>query len=301
MPDFEKVSYERHADHFAADLVDQKRIQKTETWFDETTADYWRHQRMYEPVRHLAHDTSATWLTVGDGRFGLDAIQLKRIGIKKVLATDISEHLLAESKRRGLIDDYRVENAEGLSFADASFDYVLCKESYHHFPRPMVALYEMIRVARRGVVLIEPNDERGRTRLRRRMKDFVKRLRGRHRTKVKAAYEESGNFVYGISRREMEKVCLGLNLPQLALKGLNDTYIEGVELETTESPMMARLEAEIAKRDKRCRRGLAEPDLLMCCIFKRPVEEATRSYFVENGWVFLDLPRNPYANESPAS
>lgn len=39
---------------------------------------------------------------------------------------------------------------------DDAFDYVLCKDSYHHMPRPMIALYQMLRVARRAVVLIEP-------------------------------------------------------------------------------------------------------------------------------------------------
>ena len=56
------------------------------------------------------------------------------------------------------IKNYKIENAENLSFEDKTIDFILCKESYHHFPRPMVALYEMLRVARNGVLLIEPND-----------------------------------------------------------------------------------------------------------------------------------------------
>lgn len=294
MNDFHSQSYRKHADHFAGDLIDPQRIKTSETWLDETTADYWRHARMYEPAQILAQDSSATWLTVGDGRFGLDAIALKRNGVKEVLATDISEHLLRESKRRGLIDDYRVENAECLTFADASFDYVFCKEAYHHFPRPMIALYEMIRVARQGVILIEPNDQKKTFEIRT-IKRLIKRLRTGHDTKVRSGYEPSGNFAYCISRREIEKVCLGLNLPQLAVKGLNDLYIEGVGLEKNPSPMLAHIKSEIAKRDRLCRLGLAEPNLLMCCIFKQSVGRDLRKRFVDNGWTFLDLPRNPYA------
>ena len=292
--DFHQQSYQKHADHSEKDLLDPRRIKITETWFDETTANHWRLERMYEPVGYLTGNKSASWLTVGDGRFGLDAIWLKKRGVQNVVPTDISEHLLRESKRRNLIDDYRIENAEHLTFPDASFDYVLCKESYHHFPRPMLALNEMIRVARQGVVLIEPNDERKTLRLRKKIKRLVRRLWTGHETRVRADYEPSGNFLYGISRREMEKVCLGLNLPQLALKGLNDHYIEGVEFENAASPMAARMKSQIAKRDRRCRLGLAEPVLLMCCIFKQSVAPDIRSRFVANGWTFLDLPRNPY-------
>lgn len=52
----------------------------------------------------------------------------------------------------------RVENAEKLSSPNETLDFVLCKESYHHFTRPMLALYEMLRVATKAVVLIEPNE-----------------------------------------------------------------------------------------------------------------------------------------------
>ena len=46
-----------------------------------------------------------------------------------------------------------------------------------------------------------------------------------------AVYEEVGNFGYAISEREMEKVALGLGLPAVAFKGLNDRYEKGVEFE----------------------------------------------------------------------
>lgn len=85
-------------------------------------------------------------------------MRLGEKGFRNCCPTDISEYLLAEARRRGLITKYALENAERLSFADQSFDYVFCKESFHHFPRPYQALYEMLRVAREAVLLIEPND-----------------------------------------------------------------------------------------------------------------------------------------------
>ena len=39
-------------------------------------------------------------------------------------------------KQRQQIDDYSVENAERLSFADHQFDFAFCREAYHHMPRP---------------------------------------------------------------------------------------------------------------------------------------------------------------------
>ena len=41
--------------------------------------------------------------------------------------------------------------------ADNSVDFVQCKESFHHFPRPMVSFYEMMRVARYGVLCASPS------------------------------------------------------------------------------------------------------------------------------------------------
>ncbi|WP_158308790.1 methyltransferase domain-containing protein [Desulfocurvibacter africanus] len=80
-------------------------------------------------------------------------------------------------KPSDFIPEYSVENAEKLSFANGSYDYLLCKEAFHHFPRPMIALYEMLRVARKGIVLIEPNDNGA------------------------DGFEECGNYVYSLSRR----------------------------------------------------------------------------------------------------
>ena len=68
-----------------------------------------------------------------------------------IAATDIAEVLLKEAKEEGYIKAYSKENAESLSFADNEFDFVFCKESYHHFPRPMIALYEILRVVKRGL------------------------------------------------------------------------------------------------------------------------------------------------------
>ncbi len=50
-----------------------------------------------------------------------------------------------------------VGDAEDLCFGDNSFDVVFCGNLLHHLEDPLVAVREMKRVARRNVVLIEPN------------------------------------------------------------------------------------------------------------------------------------------------
>jgi ubiquinone/menaquinone biosynthesis C-methylase UbiE len=47
--------------------------------------------------------------------------------------------------------------AEKLPFRDGAYDVALCANLLHHLDEPLAAVCEMARVARRHVVLIEPN------------------------------------------------------------------------------------------------------------------------------------------------
>jgi len=157
--DFSADSYERHAQVYTNYASVGAKSETAQAWLRPGTINSWRFERMYVCAKPLLEAFSgANWLTVGDGRYGMDAMYLHAHGAR-ALATDISGTLLEEARTKGLIQEYRVENAEALSFHDRSFDFVLCKESYHHFPRPMCALHEMLRVASRAVLLIEANDQ----------------------------------------------------------------------------------------------------------------------------------------------
>ncbi|MCK9156866.1 MAG: class I SAM-dependent methyltransferase [Paludibacteraceae bacterium] len=301
-------SYNNQSKIFSGDSDYEKRL--TASWFDETTADYWRHNRMYEAVDCLQHDTSASWVTVGDGRWGLDSIRIKKRGFQNVLPTDICETLLLESKQKGLIDDYSVENAEKLSFANESFDYVFCKESFHHFPRPYMALYEMLRVASKAVFLAEPNDDpvpstiSAKNFIKYKVRSFLSRYRIGTEPKFwgkpyyyQGGYEESGNFVYSISRHEVEKVCQGMNYPQLVVKGINDSYIEGCEFESADvnkSDMFRTIQKDISEQDKRCQQGKSIYSMVLLGLFKTKMDDQTRNMFVNHGFEVIDLPKNPY-------
>ena len=289
---FHERSYESHASGFAKDLIDPERIKIAESWFNEGTADAWRHARGYEIGSILGGIPGERWLTVGDGRFGLDAARLMKTGVKNALATDLDESLLRSGKDRGIIFEYRVENAERLSFQDHSFDYVFCKEALHHFPRPAIALYEMLRVARKGVILIEPNDRK--QSLARRLVAGIRSLLGKGRHMDTNAYEDSGNYVYAISPREIEKTAMAINLPCVAFKPLNDAYVPGLEFEPVGSPAYLKMLQKIQFRDLLCNVGLDQAMLLMACLFQEPPVDARTAAMKRAGWRFSDLPRNPY-------
>lgn len=242
------------------------------------------------------------------------------------MATDISEALLAAAREKGLITEYAVENAERLSFADNSFDYVFCKEALHHFPRPYVALYEMIRVARKAVFIIKPNDtydvvppvKQEAPRLGRKTRIVAGLrllLRGvppevqvgeEKRPPIvynPADWETSGNYVYAISRREIEKIALGLNLSQTIVKGLNDHYVKGCEFEPADensSAIFRELVSVIQGKDELCRAGKSDSNLIMAGFFIEPLDRDMKRNFSEAGWDVADLPRTPYIRNDNA-
>lgn len=281
--DFSTISYKLHKNHFKNYLSDKERIKHSKTWLKNDTIDAWRHRRLRKLVNPIIHIyPKSSWLTVGDGRYGSDAHYLESKDVK-VLASDISDTLLKIGKKKGFIKQYKRENAEKLSFKNGEFDFVFCKESYHHFPRPMVALYEMLRVAKRGVVLIEPNDTRSV------MKGY----------KFHSSFERSGNYVYKISEREIEKVALGLQLSTVAFKGIDDYYIKGVEYEKLDGKsllflkirfMLFVLEAFYVLR-------LRQRNILCAMIFKTQPSAKLVKKLLAREYKVINLAKNPYIKE----
>ncbi|TVQ64758.1 MAG: class I SAM-dependent methyltransferase [Balneolaceae bacterium] len=297
---FNEQSYKLHADHFKDYAGTGELADHAKSWMRSDTVDAWRHQRMYrllDPI--LQYDPGSSWLTVGDGRFGKDAKEIeKRGGV--ALATDISEHLLAEAKSIGYIKNYRIENAESLSFENDSFDYVFCKESFHHFPRPMIALYEMLRVSRKGVILIEPNDplaDKGLSSLLfNGIKNAVKSLLGR---KMESHFfEPSGNYVYTLSEPEIEKAAIGLGLQWIASFRLNDSYVKGAEYEmlSENGPLQKRVNRTIRRKNVLSAAGLMPYEMIATVLFKEKPSKELIAILSDHGYKISELPVNPYIN-----
>jgi SAM-dependent methyltransferase len=280
---FQELSYERQTQHWLDDGATPERLLIHQSWFREDTIDFWRHKRMNEAVfKCLIHTQTDRWLTVGDGRSGLDAIRMVRRGFSDVTATDLTDHLLKISFDAGLLKKISAENAEKLSFSDSSFDFVLCKEAFHHFPRPMLALYEMLRVARKGVVLIEPQDA------------YIDLpiLSGKH----SAGYESDGNYVYTLSRREVEKVALGLNFPAVAFKNIYDIFDSSLtnEFAAESNPKFIAFLNQVLDSEVRCEKAELKYNILMAVIFMTMPDESEICAFDELGWSFEKLDRNPF-------
>ncbi len=98
-----------------------------------------------------------TYLVVCGG-VGGEAIQLKRMGFFKVVNSDLSTSIEATAMK---LDSELISvfaNAESLPFEDSSFDVVLVQDGLHHLPRPTLGMTEMLRVAKKAIVVIEPRE-----------------------------------------------------------------------------------------------------------------------------------------------
>jgi len=95
---------------------------------------------------------------------------------------------------------YQIQNCEALALDSRSFDLVLCKEGLHHLARPVQGLYEMLRVCRDAVVIMEPNHTMAGRILQ------ILRLGSVYETNQQNNLECRDNFVYRWSRRQLESI-----------------------------------------------------------------------------------------------
>jgi len=267
---------------------------------NKNTVDNWRHNRMYSFVKKIVEfDKNFKWLTVGDGRFGSNAMKLMEYGATNVMCTDLDNYLIKYSAEKKKINKYKKENAENLSFCDNQFDFVLCKESFHHFPRPMLALIEMFRVAKIGIILIEPRDyyiDRPLFPLANRILNFLKNRHDGH------FFEEVGNYVYTVSERELEKFMLGMHKNTIAFSGINDHYlkISGDNIENLNILMKLKfllLKTIITVKNLLNLLSLSKTNLLRAIMFKNTVNQDLKLIIQKNGFKFKILPKNPHIRE----
>ena len=296
---FTEQSYEQHRHHYEK-FFD---VAQSREWFQPETVDGWRHERMFSFIKpFLRSQKKSKWVTIGDGRYGIDSIRLKKIEpTLDVLPTDIDSFFLEKAKEQNIISDYKIENAEKLSFKDNEFDFVLCKETYHHLPRPFSAVYEMLRVASKAIVLIEPNDNLPMPflyhwyfRLKNAVKTIIKRS-AEHTDQWR--FEKYGNYVHTISRREMQKAALGLRLPVVAWKYFNDCYVHGVEKEkcASDSKFFRKIKRKISMMDLKNKLHLSSPSSIVIVLFTSMPGKEALDALREKKFEIDFLPENPFA------
>lgn len=298
---FHENSYERHANWYNNNFPNYKqKIAVLKSIRDyKGSINHWLQEVFFSCLTPFIKSKSNTWLTVGDA-YGHDAMYLLNNNVKDVIATDLNDDLLAVSKEIGLVNKYSAENAEKLSFSDNSIDYILCKESYHHFPRPYAALYEMIRVAKKGIIIIEPQDPISKMPLLLFLSNVLEKIKVGLTNKLwknRFSYEAVGNFVYKTSEREFEKFAAGLNLPLVAIKSVNPNFwFPGSD------KIPANLEEKKFKiilfkkkiRDVLSRLGIFPSQTLSIAVFKNLPEEDLRRSLKANGYKLIEIPKNPY-------
>jgi SAM-dependent methyltransferase len=167
-------------------------------------------------------------LTVCAGK-GVECGRLLDAGAK-LTATDLSPDAVRRLRELYPRIEAQTADAEALPFADASFDVVLVRRGLHHLPRPMLGIYEMLRVARSHVVLLEAQDNWLTRRL------TAGRLFGLipHGGRV----ECHGNYIYRFSRRELRKLAAAMFLPPPRFKAEwhhNNYVVEGIHHRFCES------------------------------------------------------------------
>jgi SAM-dependent methyltransferase len=127
---------------------------------------------------------------------GIDAAYLLTFSKPKIYVSDLSENALKTTLRLFPQFQGQTEDNERLSFDDDFFDFSFIAASLHHLPRPVLGLYELLRVSKHGVIIIEPNDS------------WLTRLAGK--MGLAQEYEVHGNYVYRFSRRDVKKIASSL-------------------------------------------------------------------------------------------
>jgi ubiquinone/menaquinone biosynthesis C-methylase UbiE len=137
-----------------------------------------------------------TKLHVASCGSGIDAAYLLKFSNPEIYVSDLSQEALKSTL--GLFPQFQgqTEDNEQLSFPDDFFDFSFVAASLHHLPRPVLGLYELLRVSKRGVIVIEPNDS------------CLTRLAGK--IGLAQEYEVHGNYVYRFSRRDVKKIASSL-------------------------------------------------------------------------------------------
>ena len=284
MQDKIEASYRRQSD-------DDHALYMPSRYTAPESVDNWRHTRMLSSAKALVEAMpTSQWLTVGDGNYGSDAAYLTSLGVRAV-ATSLVASSLQVAAEKGFIREYREENAEHLSLDGGSVDFVLCKEAYHHFPRPPIALYEMLRVSRVGVLLIEPIVGK---RVLDGLKSVVKRV---IRGDAETLFEPAGNFIYRLNIQEMANLMTAAGELCIAYRRFNDFYMPGLGAERAEGWTRGHLvtRAGVAVQDGLASLGLMAWGLASVIVFKGMPAPELLAALKRADFTVQMLPVNPYA------
>lgn len=258
--------------------------------------DAWRHERLYRPLSPLIENNpDADWLTIGDS--GGDAFWLSQHHAKRVVASSLTVHQLRSLSAKGFLRDIEIRalDAHRLDVPDETFDFTICKEAYHHFERPAVAVYEMLRVSRKAVVLLcepccsdrwYPLDS-----LKRALKIALRTGTGCSNPE----FEKSGNYVYGLSLKETTKIATALQIGPLLHVHVSDFWVPAVA-SRDRSDVLAKtvMHAAIGTQNLLSGAHLVSWGKISIILFKSSPSSSTLNSLKRAGLRQTPVPRNPY-------
>lgn len=139
--------------------------------FDKSNKNFWdKFAKLYAPfmkkdkvvydkicesiIPYLNKDMEVLELACGSGQLSFSLSK----HTKSWLATDFSEQMIIEAKKRGQYDNLTFETADAtaLSFANEKFDCVLISNALHIMPKPDYAMREINRVLKGNGILFAP-------------------------------------------------------------------------------------------------------------------------------------------------
>lgn len=129
---------------------------------------------------------------------GIDAHYLKKYyRPRKICFTDIHVQAMEKTQSNFYNDFFVLTDNHQLAFKSGSFDYVFIAASLHHLKEPISGLYELLRVAKNGLMVIEPNDSW--------LTRVFEKMGWAHEYEV-----EHGNYVYRFNKRDVDKITKAL-------------------------------------------------------------------------------------------
>ena len=102
----------------------------------------------------ISHDSTILTLCSGEG---MEGSILCDLGFKNVTVSDISENGVQASLDRDSRLNAIVLNAQDVNLADGSYDVLIVQDGLHHLQSPVQGFTEMLRVASKGIIFLEPH------------------------------------------------------------------------------------------------------------------------------------------------
>jgi hypothetical protein len=172
-------------------------------------------------------------------------------------------------------------------------------------PRPYIAIYEMLRVAKKAVFFIEPKDtsidwwppNTGEFFNREIIKNDItgssisyKNSSGNELASVHLDWYEEGafNYVYTLSMREIQKISQGMGIPSFASKGFNDYYDSNYSNQSAEKGVAGfdETKKEINFRDNACKKTGIPESYIIGMLFKETPSPQIIDLLIKNGFNF---------------